>query len=201
MGKDTIAAFDFDGTITTKDTLVDFLVFAFGWPKFLVGLIVKSPILINYKLGVTPNYRAKESLFAYFWNNTPMSNFNSITQKYATTRLPQILRQEALSKINWHKDQGHKIVILSASLKNWIEPWASSQNIKVIATEIEIQKNKLTGKFLTENCYGPEKIKRLLEFYPKRSNYILYAYGDSKGDKELLKFADLAFYKNFSEKL
>ena len=67
----------------------------------------------------------------------------------------------------------------------------------VIATKINTEDNKVTGVFKSKNCYGIEKVNRLLELFPKRSDYYLYAYGDSRGDKELLSFADKGYYKEF----
>ena len=55
----------------------------------------------------------------------------------------------------------------------------------------------MTGNFLSRNCYGEEKVRRLLELEPNRNSYILYAYGDSKGDKELIEFADKGWYNKF----
>lgn len=63
----------------------------------------------------------------------------------------------------------------------------------VIGTKVEVDSfGKLTGRFLTPNCYGQEKVCRLLEIEPNREEYILVAYGDSKGDKEMFEFADNA---------
>jgi phosphoserine phosphatase len=67
----------------------------------------------------------------------------------------------------------------------------------VLGTQIEIAGGKLTGHFLTKNCYGPEKVNRILDLYPDRCVYHLTAYGDSRGDKELLAFADESHYKPF----
>ena len=77
-------------------------------------------------------------------------------------------------------------------MQEWIRPWANLYQIdKVITTMVEVNDaNKLTGKFITPNCYGEEKVKRFTETEPIRSSYYLYAYGNSGGDVPLLKFAD-----------
>ena len=90
------------------------------------------------------------------------------------------------------------MLINSASICNWILPWAQSVDIEnVIGTEIEVKEGVITGKFKGENCYGVEKVKRFLELYPYRDTYQLYVYGDSSGDKPLLDIADFPFYKEF----
>ncbi|MBF0575990.1 HAD-IB family phosphatase [Dysgonomonas sp. GY617] len=81
----------------------------------------------------------------------------------------------------------HTIVIVNASISNWIEPWASKIGIEtVLATEISIKNNLITGYFSSPNRYGQEKVNHLLTVFPNKSEYILYANGDSSGDKELL---------------
>ncbi|MBF0576100.1 HAD family hydrolase [Dysgonomonas sp. GY617] len=186
----TIAAFDFDGTITTKDTLFDFIRFYIGKHNLLKGLIILSPILISYKLGFTRNDIAKQKLFSYFFKDKSIQEFNKVSIDYAK-RIKEIVRPEILEKIKWHQAQNHIVIIISASIVNWIKPWASEINIKtVLGTEIEVKSNIIEGVFSSKNCYGQEKINRLIAQYPNRDEYVLYAYGDSRGDKELLAFSD-----------
>lgn len=186
----TVAAFDFDGTITTKDTLFDFIAFYHGKAKLIKGLCVLSPILIAFKAGIISNSTAKEKLFSFFFKGESADKYNQICQSYAN-RITSICNQSTLEKINSHKQQNHKLIIVSASNANWIKPWAVSMGFdQVLGTEIEVKDEKLSGKFSSPNCYGKEKANRLLALYPNRSEYVLYAYGDSNGDKELLALAD-----------
>lgn len=185
-----IAAFDFDGTITTKDTLIDFLLFYFGKQKVLLGFLYLSPMLIMFKLKFIKNDRAKELLLSYFFKNVNIGEFNKKCVVYSD-RINTICRATTIDKIKWHLRQNHKVIIISASIKNWIEPWALKNGInEVLSTEICIENGKITGTLKNKNCYGVEKTNRLLERYPSRESYTLYAYGDSRGDKELLELAD-----------
>lgn len=71
-------------------------------------------------------------------------------------------------------------------------------NIKtVLASKLETNQQTITGKLQGNNCRGKEKVKRLQEIFGDKNNYFLYAYGDSLGDKELLEYADVSFYKPF----
>lgn len=190
QSKPIIAAFDFDGTITTKDTLFDFIAFYIGKPRLLLGLIVLSPMLIFFKLGFIKNNEAKQKMFSFFFKSESIEKFNSVCEQYIQ-RVNIILKQDTIDRIKWHQSKGHKVVIISASIKNWIEPWAIQYGIdEVLATEILVKDKAVVGKFSTANCYGQEKVNRLLIKYPDRNGYVLYAYGDSRGDKELLELAD-----------
>lgn len=193
-----IVAFDFDGTITTKDTLFDFIKFSFGWPKFIISMLLFLPTFINFLLKNISNHQAKERLFGIFFKGLELEHFNKLGRNYAK-KINQILNNEAIDKINWHKSKGHKLIIISASIENWIEPWAKSFGFeKMLATQAEVINGKLTGRFSSKNCHGIEKVNRLLEEYPDRKTYKLYAYGDSSGDTEMLDEADLSFFKKFN---
>ncbi len=188
--KKIIAVFDFDGTITTKDTLFDFISFYHSKGKLIRGLCFLSPVLIAYKAGLLKNDIAKQKLLSYFFKNEGTDQFESICKTYIE-RISRICKEDTLNRIKWHKQQGHTLVIVSASMRNWIEPWALDFGFdKVIGTELEITNNLLTGRFASKNCYGQEKVNRLLEVFPNRNSYVLYAYGDSNGDKQLLELSD-----------
>jgi len=193
----TLALFDFDGTITTKDSLVEFIQFAVGKPKYYFGLLALSPMLLLYKLKLIPNNIAKEKLISYFFKNSDLNDFIKISFTYSTTKIKNIIRPLALEKILWHQEQGHKVVLVSASLKQWLEPWCNEHNIDLICTELEIKNNQLTGKFSTNNCYGIEKATRVKEAYKLDEFSSIYPYGDSAGDTQLLELAEYSYYKPF----
>ena len=183
----TIAVFDFDGTITTKDTLLLFIRYACGMKKFLLGMLLYSPLIVMMILHLYPNGKCKEKIFAYFFKNMPYSEFKQLGENFARFACRRIIRPEIAERIKWHLSQGHKVYVISASIEEWVIPCCKTfGNITVLATKV---KNDLSG-FISKNCYGQEKVNRLLEIEPERNTYSLFAYGDSRGDKEMLAFAD-----------
>jgi len=197
MKRYIVTAYDFDGTITHKDTLLEFIKYSKGKWSFLRGFILYSPILILMKLKLYPNWKAKQKIFSYYYRGMNINKFNSICDRFTNDRL-YLLRNSAIKSLQNNIDNRHKVVIVSASVDNWVASFVKQFDVKIIGTIIEIDKNdNITGKFLTKNCCGQEKINRLLDVYPNREEYDLYAYGDSRGDKELLEFADKSFYKIF----
>jgi phosphatidylglycerophosphatase C len=188
---------DFDGTITTDDSLIRFIRFVVGDTKFMWGIIFLSPMLIVYKLKILPNYKAKQYMLSYFLKGMSEKKFMRVASEYSLNHIDTILRPKAMEKIAWHKEQGHKIVIVSASIECWLKPWCDKNNLDMIGTKIEIKSGIVTGKFLTKNCYGIEKANRVREVYNLSEYAHIYAYGDTRGDKELLELADESFYKPF----
>ena len=197
IDKKVIAAFDFDGTIIKHDSLPVFIRFVATLPRFVAGSLQMLPHLTLFALKLIPNYQAKEKLFKTFFTGFDLEKFNGIADNFSK-KIDQMVNPAALEKIKWHHQMGHHILIISASAENWIRPWAVQNGIhEILATRLEVKNGQLTGKFLTRNCHGQEKVDRLLEVYPDREKYTLYAYGDTNGDKELLALADHSFYRTF----
>lgn len=183
----TIAVFDFDGTITTKDTLLLFIRFARGTKKFLLGMLLYSPLIVMMMLRLYPNWKCKERIFAYFFKGMPYEDFKRLGEDFRNKFYNIIIRPSMKERLQWHLSQGHKVYIISASIEEWVKPFFRTLgDVSVLATKV---KPDLSG-FASNNCYGQEKVNRLLEMEPERNSYTLYAYGDSRGDKEMLAFAD-----------
>ena len=189
-----IVAFDFDGTLTTKDTLIEFIRYACGTRAFLFGFLRYAHLLVLMKLGIYPNYKAKQKVFAHFFEGMKIEEFDGLCQHFAKDN-QHLLRPKGVEAIQQAMDEGAEVLIVSASIDNWVREMITDPVI--IGTQIEIKDGLLTGRFLTKNCYGQEKVNRILALYPHRSEYRLTAYGDSRGDKELLTFADESHYKPF----
>ena len=125
--------------------------------------------------------------------------FLKVAKEYSLGHIDTILRPKAMKKIAWHKEQGHTVVVVSASIECWLKPWCDKNDLDLVATKIEIIDSLVTGRFLTKNCYGIEKANRVKESYNLSNYEYIYAYGDSRGDKELLELADESFYKPFKD--
>jgi HAD superfamily phosphoserine phosphatase-like hydrolase len=144
------------------------------------------------KLRLYPNWKAKQKVFSYFFKGMNLEAFDSLCQRFAADNR-SLLRPKGLQLIAQAKEEGADVLIVSASIDNWVQPFFP--HVKVLGTQIEIKDGCLTGRFLTKNCYGQEKVNRILALYPDRNTYHLTAYGDSRGDKELLAFADESHYQ------
>jgi len=193
-----LAVFDFDGTITRKDTLIEFIKFSRGRFKLYGGLFLFSPLLLAMKLKIYPNRKAKQRFFSFFYKGVSINQFNRWGIEFSDL-IDKMLFPKAIEALHLHKNNGDKIIIISASIENWIKPWANKQGLDgVLSTQIEIDANhRLTGKFLTKNCYGQEKVERFLEAFPNRNEYRLIVYGNGLGDKEMIEIADEGFYNRF----
>ena len=189
--KKTVAVFDFDGTITTKDTLLEFIKYSCGTISFYIGFLLYSPLLVLMKWHLYPNWKSKQKIFSWFFKGMSYSKFKQLGEDFKK-EIENNIRQSIVNKVREHVAEGTLVYVVSASIDEWVRPFCKTLGVKdVLCTEIEVDKNGIiTGRFLNNNCYGQEKVNRLLQVEPERDAYFLYAYGDSRGDKEMLGFAD-----------
>lgn len=192
-----VAAFDFDGTLTYEDTLVPFLRFTSGTALTYGKLALELPTLTSYVLGLASRQETKEAILRRFLANKSLHAAQEMGRTFAHEQLPNLVKPKALKKVGWHLERGHRCILVSANLDLYLEPWAKHVGFHhVICSQSEVnERGVLTGNLRGLNCWGSEKIRRLNDFLGPRENYLLYAYGDSKGDRELLAAADFAFYR------
>jgi HAD superfamily hydrolase (TIGR01490 family) len=194
----TLAVFDFDGTLTYRDSLIPLLIFKEGRIRAYWKLAKLLPSFLLFELGKLSRQKTKEKILTSFFWGMAVGELEDLALDYAENALDQQLKPEAMEKLRWHLDQGHRCVVISASLEVYLKPWAKRHGIdEVLASRLEIVEAHVSGKLAGLNCWGPEKVRRLLEYAGNKNEYILYAYGDSHGDRELLSLADHPFYKSF----
>ena len=201
-----VYTFDFDGTLTTRDTLLLFIRFVCGRWGFIAVFLCYAPLLVLMKLKLYPNWRVKQKVFARCFGGMTIETFNDYCRSFAQKYGSCVLRSEGLATLRKALDEGATVMIVSASVDNWVRPFfddilttlSNPTAFVVLGTEVEAIDGILTGQFKSRNCYGAEKVHRLSVQLPaQREDCYIVAFGDSRGDKEMLQYADEAHYKPF----
>ena len=192
-----IAFFDFDGTITTKDSMIELIKFHHGKLRLYAGLVLLSPWVVAMKSKMISHQKAKEKMLSLFFKNYSVDLFSQICLSFFQKQLPELINKKAMEKINEHKLNGDEVVIVSASATNWIKGWCDYHEVKCIATQLEVINGKITGKLAGINCNYDEKARRIKHEYTLADYETVYCYGDSDGDKAMLNLATMAFYRTF----
>ena len=187
-----LALFDFDGTLTSKDSLDEFLRYSVTREKYLVNMFKFIPYFILWQTRLMNNGVAKEHLFRIFFKGLDEKNFKAIAKNYSLIKLDSIMRKDRMKLLKEHKKNGDRVIIVSASMQSWLQPWCDKNDIELLSTQLEFKDGKVTGKFLTKNCHGIEKENRVRELLNIKDYETVYAYGDSSGDTEMLALADKA---------
>jgi len=192
-----LALFDFDGTLTKKDSLLEFLFFYFGKLETLGKVVAFLPKYFYVGILKKDKSLAKEKLTSLFFKGVEIKSFNQKCLEFSTQIIPTLILDQAMNKLNWHLSQNHEVCIVSASYKNYLLPFFESIGVKVISTELEVIEGKLSGRFISCNCNGEEKAKRINDSFHLEKYTSVYAYGNSSGDSAMLGLANKKFYRPF----
>ena len=189
-----LAAFDLDGTLTRRDTLMPFLVRALGTARPYRAVLASSlPLARAAALGGTHRDVAKAAVLRRVLTGLPLAPLAEAAESYADHVVARGLRPDVRARVDWHRAEGHELVLVSASPELYVAPIGRRLGFDaVLATRLEVDgAGVLTGRLLGANCRGPEKVARLRAW---RSDGLVlaYAYGDSAGDREMLALAATA---------
>lgn len=187
--------FDFDGTLTTGDSFTGFIRHCFGLGGLLRVLMKSAPAILLWKCGLRSNVYAKLHMFRAAFHGMPVDEFRRHGRTYISG-IDEMLRADIVAQLQQAVASGETVAIVSASLGDWIRPWAAACGVQyVVATEPELDADhRLTGAFSTPNCEKQEKVRRILQQFPEldrnRDGFFVTAYGDSSSDIPMLRFAD-----------
>ena len=195
----TVAAFDLDGTLTEGGSV-------FHWLRFIAGdaAVAKAvlPLLVPLTVGALRAGHwaddAKERLFRAVLAGRDFDGVTKASDLFIRHHLADEGRAVVLGRLNWHREQGHDVVLVSASPQIYVDILVSVLEITgglgtILAVDSQ---GKLTGNYYGKNCRGTEKMRRLNEWITSRNfdaSPVIYAYGNSRGDRRLLAGADFPF--------
>jgi phosphatidylglycerophosphatase C len=185
-----VAAFDFDGTLSTRDNFVPFLCRVAGTPA-VVRALALSGIRVAGSGPSRLRNALKEQVVARLLAGMPAARLDMIGRAFAFDVLRRHLRADTVERVDWHRTQGHQLVIVTASLGVYVRPVAERLRFDaVLATELEVAADgTLTGRLAGANVRGPEKARQLDAWLAENPSYV-WAYGDSAGDRDLWARAD-----------
>ena len=175
--------FDFDGTLSRRDSLLPFLRHASSTPRLAAQLLRLSPVLLAYACGLLRNDVAKRSLLACCLGHIDAGALARLADAYAGAPLDALLRPQGMERLRWHQAQGHACVLVSASPELYLQPWARRHGFRACIA------SPLAGA----NCHGQEKVRRIARWLAHSPHAIGYAYGDSRADLPMLALARHAF--------
>jgi len=212
-----LALFDMDGTITRVDTTLDFVKRNAPRIKVIAGYIFVPFMVVLYWLGLLSDTRGKEKFYCFFFGGWDEARFREAARLYCSTRLPRVIKQSALERVQWHLERGDRVAVVSATVGLLVEGWCSARGIELVANSLEFRDgrqagfcasctglarrlpgSRVSGRLATPNCFGPEKERRIRERFDPASFEYVYAYGDSRiGDREMLALADEPHFRTF----
>jgi phosphatidylglycerophosphatase C len=191
-------AFDFDGTLTIRDSFTTFLRWRAGPVRHALGMAGLAPAALRYLID-RDRGRIKAAAARAFLAGTPEEELQGLAEAFAADQAETLFRPDALRTWREWRDRGALLLIVTASPTHVVRPFAQRlQADLLIGTEFAFDaRRRLTGGFSTPNCRGPEKVARLrARFGPDVR--LAAAYGDTSGDREMLAIAQIQGFKVFT---
>lgn len=194
-----VALFDFDGTITTRDSLLPFLWYLYGFWGVLRIVLLAFPKIVGFLCYQSSRQDAKEALLAAAFGGLTPEELSPKAQRYVEDRLFELVQPEAIERLQWHQQQGHRCIVVSASPSLYLKYWVTGHDpLELLCSNLAVNnEGRFTGKLVGKNCWGPEKVKRIEKLLGSLDGYAVYAYGDSRGDKEMLDIADYPYFRRW----
>ena len=194
-----VVAFDFDGTLTIRDSYTEFLRWHAGSGAYLVGLVRLVPELMAYPVRRDRGH-LKAAATRLFLAETPVEALEAAAAQFCDRVWDEFMRPDALDC--WHAwgNKGVQRVIVTASPRLTVQPFARRLGADgLIGTELEVRQGVLTGDFASPNCRGAEKVRRLQTVFGPELKLVA-AYGDTSGDTEMLAMAEHSGWREFVKK-
>lgn len=184
-----LALFDFDGTITDADMYTKFIRFSVSKRRLMLGSLLLSPFYLYYKLNLfaPAKLRVMVSYMAFFRRS--FARVDLMGAEFARNTIPKHLRENALARIGWHKDNGDTIIVVSASLDIYLKHWCMELGIQLICSELGVVDGKLSGCYVAGDCSGDSKAERINARFTLEQYENIYAYGDTVEDLAMLDLA------------
>lgn len=186
--------FDFDGTLTSRNTFLQLLIDAGGWQNMAVNMLKESPALLLTALGLKDKGVMKEQLFRRFFEWWTEEKFNSLCE-FSAKKNKHLLRPDMMQRLENAVSKGEQVVVATSSFEPLVREFLKDYpQVDVISTPLDIYQGRLSGRFKSPLCAGMEKVRRLLEKYPDKRTYNLVVYASTKENTELLDLADEGHY-------
>jgi len=190
-----LALFDFDGTITTREMLPDFLHYSIPKRRLQIGKLALAPLIAGYKLGLVSGSLLRAAIVWLGYTRAPFDDYARKGQTFAAEILPGVLRPEVMERIRWHQLQGDQVAVVSGAFDIYLSHWCNQHGLDLICSSLEQHDGLLTGRYRGKQCVRTEKSRRVRERYDLARFAEIYAYGDTVEDEELLALAHRKFYQ------
>ncbi|WP_100077522.1 HAD family hydrolase [Chryseobacterium camelliae] len=188
--------FDFDGTITYKDTMFMYLRF-YDPARFRMQFLRHVPLFILLKLKLAETEKVKKSFIGSILKGQTQEKIEKKAQQFFEQHYPKIVRENALDFIQNMDRESTKSLLVTASLDIWAKPFAEALQMQLVATKAEFRNGIFTGNFIGKNCNGKEKLVRIQEEIHDSKFDKIIAFGDTSGDKYMLRWANEGHYQFF----
>ncbi len=190
-----LALFDFDGTLTSRETFGALVAFAVPRRRLMFGRLLLWPLVVGYRLRLLPGTLVRACVVWFGFRGLFVDSVCDAGQDFAGTVLPTLMRPEAVARLRQHLGQGDTVAVVSAAFDVYLAPWCAAQGVDLLCSRLQSAGGRLTGRYAGEQCVGEEKARQVRARYELDRFAEVHAYGDTGKDLALLALAHKKFYR------
>ncbi|MCB9342587.1 MAG: HAD-IB family hydrolase [Saprospiraceae bacterium] len=195
MKPKTLVLFDFDGTLSKRDSLLPFILFSVKPMNLILKAAIWSFRLFGLLLrGKLNKERAKEALMASLYKGLTKAQLNELGSRFFAVKSKDLMYPDMMQIMHQYKTDGATVAIVSAAVDIWLEAFCVQQKVALICTQTAFDGEYFTGKFAGPNCNNEEKVRRIKERFSLDQFDHIIAYGNTKGDWPMLGLAHESWY-------
>ena len=189
-----LALFDFDGTLTTRETFPAFMRYAVVRPRLLAGGVLLAPVVFGYRRGWVAGNPTRASIVQMGLRGVDAERLRAQGAAFARDVLPGVLRPEAMARLAWHRQRGDRVVVVSGGLDVYLAPWCADQGVELLCSVLAERGGRITG-YAGLQCVGEEKVRRVHALCDPQAYAAIHAYGDTHEDQAMLAMAHHRTYR------
>ena len=189
-----LALFDFDGTLTTRETFPAFMRYAVVRPRLLAGGVLLAPVVFGYRRGWVAGNPTRASIVQMGLRGVDAERLRAQGAAFARDVLPGVLRPEAMARLAWHRQRGDRVVVVSGGLDVYLAPWCADQGVELLCSVLAERGGRITGS-AGPQCVGEEKVRRVHALCDPQAYAAFHAYGDTHEDQAMLAMAHHRTYR------
>lgn len=190
-----LALFDFDGTLTTRETFVDVLQACTPRWRLAIGRTLLAPCVLAYRAGWLSAAGMRAAASAVAFAGRDADAVRARMREAAATVLPALQRPSMLARLHAHRGRGDRVIVVSGNYEWWLAPWCEAQGVECLASRLDVQAGRLTGRYLGAQCVGDAKAARVRAHLDPAAFERVHAYGDTAEDHALLALAHLRTFR------
>lgn len=190
-----LALFDFDGTLTTRETFVDALQASTPAWRVAMGHVLLAPVVLGYRTGrVSPSALRAAATFTAFAGRRA-GDVRACLRAASEELLPALVRPAMLARLHAHRDGGDRVLVVSGNYDWLLSPWCAAHGVECLASRLQVHRGRLTGRYAGRQCVGAEKAARVRAHLDMHAFTRVHAYGDTTEDDALLALAHVRTFR------
>ena len=190
-----LALFDFDGTITSRETMPDFVRAAVRPWRLRWGGAMLAPLVAGYRLGIVRGTTVRAAICHVGFRGMPVDEYRAQGLEFARRVLPSTLRPDVMRRIDAHRNRGDRVIVVSGGLDVYLGPWCAAHGLEVLCSALAERDGVLTGRYAGPQCVRGHKATRVRATCALDAFERIHAYGDTPEDRELLDLAHERWYR------